>query len=200
MKFLKVFGELVSPNDPELVEKTLARLAEQDTWNDVFSTKLIELLDNIDLLKCESRERLRSVESAAQTASESLNRAECAHKQASQSTLDAKRLLDQSTSQLARAQSRTEEATRQVHAAEQRLAAADRRLKEAAELAAVAERKQLGAAAVFRRTVRFAVVATALSWVATAWMAWIAFRPTVPLWAACTVSMFTAVAAVCNGS
>ena len=45
---LKRVGDLLSPNDTELVEKTLARLTEQDTWNDVFSTKLIELLDKID--------------------------------------------------------------------------------------------------------------------------------------------------------
>ena len=48
MGILKRVGDLLSPNDPELVEKTLARLTEQDTWNDVFSTKLIELLDKID--------------------------------------------------------------------------------------------------------------------------------------------------------
>ena len=38
MGIMKKIGDLVSPNDPELVEKTLARLDEQDRWNDVFST------------------------------------------------------------------------------------------------------------------------------------------------------------------
>lgn len=38
---LKAYGDLFSPNDPELVAKTLTRISEQDTWNDVFSTKLI---------------------------------------------------------------------------------------------------------------------------------------------------------------
>ncbi len=69
MKILKTVGELFAPNDPELVEKTLARLAEQDTWNDVFSTKLIELLDNIDAVKGEIRERMRKVESVTQAES-----------------------------------------------------------------------------------------------------------------------------------
>jgi hypothetical protein len=43
------------PEDAELVKKTLTRMDEQDKWNDVFSTKLIELLDNIDILKKEIR-------------------------------------------------------------------------------------------------------------------------------------------------
>jgi hypothetical protein len=51
------------PEDAELVKKTLTRMDEQDKWNDVFSTKLIELLDNIDILKKEIRERMRRVES-----------------------------------------------------------------------------------------------------------------------------------------
>jgi hypothetical protein len=57
--FLKMF----TPEDAEVVKKTLARIDEQDRWNDVFSTKLIELLDNIDGLKKEIRERMRRVES-----------------------------------------------------------------------------------------------------------------------------------------
>ena len=58
MSILKLF----SPSDPELVEKTLSRLAEQDTWNDVFSTKLIELLDKLDQIKHEIRERMRKAD------------------------------------------------------------------------------------------------------------------------------------------
>jgi len=41
----------ISPSVPELVEKTLTRIAEQDTWNGVFATKLIEVLDHIDDLR-----------------------------------------------------------------------------------------------------------------------------------------------------
>jgi hypothetical protein len=58
----KWIGETIGPDDAEVVKKTLARIDEQDKWNDVFSTKLIELLDNIDGLKKEIRERMRRVE------------------------------------------------------------------------------------------------------------------------------------------
>ena len=68
--FCEVHVSLVSdllskftPDDTEVVKKTLSRIDEQDKWNDVFSTKLIELLDNIDGLKKEIRERMRRVES-----------------------------------------------------------------------------------------------------------------------------------------
>jgi hypothetical protein len=65
LKILNEIGKIVSPNDPALVEKTLTRLEEQDTWNDVFSTKLIELLDNVDAIKIETRAKLRSLEELA---------------------------------------------------------------------------------------------------------------------------------------
>jgi prophage DNA circulation protein len=198
MKIMKVVGswtELFSPNDPELVEKTLARIAEQDTWNDVFSTKLIELLDNVDQVKSEVRERMRTVESVTQTASTSLERAETAHKQASQGVLEGKRLLDQSTSQLGRAQNCTEEATRQLHAAGGQVAASNWTLKNASELQTAAAKEHINAVRLFRAANRRSVVAIAASWTATTWMAWFAFRPTVPLWAAWAATVFLIVAA-----
>jgi hypothetical protein len=71
LNLLNEIGKFVAPNDPVLVEKTLTRLEEQDTWNDVFSTKLIELLDNVDAIKIETRAKLRSLEElAAQSQSE----------------------------------------------------------------------------------------------------------------------------------
>lgn len=63
MSLLIDFAKWFGPEDTELVKKTLTRIDEQDKWNDVFSTKLIELLDNIDGLKKEIRERMRRVES-----------------------------------------------------------------------------------------------------------------------------------------
>jgi len=62
VNILKEIGNVLSPNDPELVEKTLTRLDEQDLWNDVFSTKLIEVLDTLDGIKSESRSALRNAE------------------------------------------------------------------------------------------------------------------------------------------
>jgi hypothetical protein len=61
MSIFNEVGKLFSPNDPELVEKTLLRLEEQDHWNDVFSTKLIELLDSHDQMKREARDSLDSL-------------------------------------------------------------------------------------------------------------------------------------------
>lgn len=62
-KIMKAIGDILSPNDPELVEKTLSRLEQQDQWNDVFSTVLLEMLDGSDSLKTEIRCSLRNVES-----------------------------------------------------------------------------------------------------------------------------------------
>ena len=118
MGILHEFGNLLSPNDPELVEKTLARIAEQDTWNDVFSTKLIELLDNIDGLKSELRQKIRAVESASQAAASTLVCAETAHQQASEKSLEAKRLLDDSARQLDHAREFAEVAERRLRTAE----------------------------------------------------------------------------------
>ena len=70
MKILNEVGKLLSPNDPEVVEKTLTRLNEQDTWNDVFSTKLIEVLDSIDTFRAETRSSLLAVERSRQEAVE----------------------------------------------------------------------------------------------------------------------------------
>jgi vacuolar-type H+-ATPase subunit I/STV1 len=67
--------KLFSPSDPDLVEKILTRLAEQDTWNDVFSTKLIELLDKSDQVKREIRERMRKADERIKKA-ESVEQAE----------------------------------------------------------------------------------------------------------------------------
>jgi hypothetical protein len=59
MGIMKAIGDILSPNDPELVEKTLSRLVQQDQWNDVFSTVLLEMLEGNDSLKAEIRKSLR---------------------------------------------------------------------------------------------------------------------------------------------
>ena len=46
MSLLTDFLKMFAPEDAEVVAKTIARIDEQDKWNDVFSTKLIELLDS----------------------------------------------------------------------------------------------------------------------------------------------------------
>ena len=196
MSIMSRIGDLLSPNDPELVEKTLARIAEQDTWNDVFSTKLIELLDTIDLLKTEHRQKLRVAEAAAQNASASLEQAEGAHKRASESILEAKRTLDESAGQLDRARSSAADAERQLRAAEARLQSSDQNVQKARELASLSEQKHVSAVRLLRRIIHYAVWAVALSWTATVWFAWLALRPGLPLWEACVASGVVIVAAV----
>jgi hypothetical protein len=189
-------GDLLSPNDPELVEKTLARIAEQDTWNDVFSTKLIEVLDNIDLLKTEHRQKLRAVEAAAQNASASLGQAEGAHKKASESILEAKRTLDESTRQLDRARSSATDAARQLRAAEDRLQSSDQNLQKARERERLSEQKHVSAVRLLQRIIQYSVWAVAISWTATVWFAWLALRPGLPVWGACVASAIVIAAAV----
>jgi hypothetical protein len=196
MKILKALGDLVSPNDPELVEKTLARIAEQDTWNDVFSTKLIELLDNIDLLKSEHRQKLRAIEALVQKASASLERAEGAHKRASDAVMEAKRTLDESSRQFERAHGCAAEAERQMHVAECRLESSEHNLQRACELQRSSEEKHREAVKLFRGIIQYSAWAVAVSWAATVWFAWLTFRPGLPVWVACIASLLLLVAAV----
>jgi hypothetical protein len=80
---MKKLGDLISPNDPELVQKTLSRLDEQDRWNDVFSTKLIELLDKHDAMRLNYRQMLLHATSELQAAKSNSS--------------EAKQLLDSAT-------------------------------------------------------------------------------------------------------
>lgn len=49
---------LFKKRDPELVERTLQRFEAQDEWNDIFATKLIDVLDKIDRLQVRAAERM----------------------------------------------------------------------------------------------------------------------------------------------
>ncbi|MGB7768033.1 MAG: hypothetical protein WBN22_04165 [Verrucomicrobiia bacterium] len=181
MSILKTVKDLIDPSDPELVEKTLARIAEQDIWNDVFSTKLIDVLDNVDGLKSELRKRMRSVE---------------------QSGIEAKQSLEQSASHLARACSVEEKATRDLQSTRQNLLASQQNLNAAQELATVAQGKHVAAAEIFQKTVRWAVTAVALSWIVLVWTAWASFRSVAPIWTPCiaTTVIMLAVALLTTGA
>jgi hypothetical protein len=196
MSIMSRIGDLMSPNDPELVEKTLTRLAEQDTWNDVFSTKLIELLDNIDLLKSEHREKLRAVGAAAQNASASLEQAERAHNRAAESILEAKETLDESLGQLDRARSCTADAERELRAAEARLHSSDHNLQKARELEHLSEQKHFKAVKLLQTVMRYAIWTVVISWIAMVWVAWLALRPELPAWGAGVTSVVLVIAAV----
>jgi membrane protein involved in colicin uptake len=191
---LKKVGDLLSPSDPELVEKTLARLNEQDTWNDVFSTKLIELLDKIDQIKSEIRQRLRDAdkriqraesvtqaesilrEKAAQfgDASRRLEAAQVAEERATMAALDAKRSLEKTTTAL-------DDACKEAAHARNMAEDATAKLRTAHEA-------EMKASRLSRYTVRTAAVAVALSWIALVWVGWLMFAGRMPLWSAISFS------------
>ena len=90
---MKNLGRILAPNDPVLVEKTLQRLAEQDTWNDVFSTKLIELLDTNDDLKAQIRESAREANRHFSEAAQQLEEARAAYAAVTASIVTARWLI-----------------------------------------------------------------------------------------------------------
>lgn len=69
----------ISKADPQVIELVDKRMAEQDKWNDVFSTKLIELLDKSDTVRADIRKRLNQI-AAASRAQEELVRAAEEHR------------------------------------------------------------------------------------------------------------------------
>lgn len=194
MNIMNEIGRLLSPNDPELVEKTLARIAEQDTWNDVFSTKLIELLDNIDSLKAEHREKLRGLQSSLDKASASLERAEGAHYKASESVLETKQILEASVAKLDQAYYFSQAAKQDLQAAEARLRSSDQCLQKARELVQESQEKYTHASNRFRAAVLYALCAVAISMSAIVWVLWVALRPDVPVWAASFASLIIVMA------
>jgi predicted nucleotide-binding protein (sugar kinase/HSP70/actin superfamily) len=181
MSILKKAAELFSPNDPELVEKTLARLSEQDTWNDVFSTKLIDLLDNIDRIKAEVRQSSRTAE---------------------QLGADAKKSFDDSAARLKHACDVEEKATAVLREARQyllssetnlriaceRTKAAEGVLAKALELLSDARVRDARALSRLRTTTLWAISAIAFSWIGLVWAAWLALRIRMPVWTACAAT------------
>jgi hypothetical protein len=198
---LKNVRDLLSPSDPELVEKTLTRLNEQDTWNDVFSTKLIELLDKIDQVKSEIRQRLREAdkriqkaESVAQAesilmekaaqfgdASRRLEMAQAAEERASAAALNAKRSFEEATATL-------EEAREEAVHARSMSEDASAKLRTAHE----AESK---AARLSRYAVRTAAITVALSWIALVWAGWLMLATKSAPWGAVALSLIISASA-----
>jgi isoleucyl-tRNA synthetase len=198
---LKKVSELLSPSDPELVEKTLARLNEQDTWNDVFSTKLIELLDKIDQIKSEIRQRLRNADKRIQRAesvtqaesillekaarfgdaSRRLEIAQAAEERASSAALDAKRSLEKATATLEEARSKAAHARSMAEDASARLRTAHEAESKAARLS--------------RYTVRTAAITVALSWIALVWVGWLMVAAKRGLWIAVALTLLVSASA-----
>ncbi|MGA8728540.1 MAG: hypothetical protein WB608_07295 [Terracidiphilus sp.] len=195
MGILKKVGDLLSPSDPELVEKTLARINEQDTWNDVFSTKLIELLDKVDQIKSEIRQRLRDAdkriqraesvtqaesilrEKAAQfgDASRRLETAQAAEERASAAALNAMRSLEKATATF-------EECRKESAHARSMAEDANARLRAARDV-------ELKAVRLSRFTVGIAAIAIALSWSALVWFGWLMVATKLSPWIALSLSL-----------
>lgn len=202
MNILRKFSEWVGPDDPELVKKTLARLSEQDTWNDVFSTKLIELLDKIDKVKSEIRERLSNADERIQRA-ESVTQAESLLLEKASEFGDASRRLELAEAAQERASLSAANAKNQLEEATSALDSARKLAVKAMSLADDANRKfcssrdaELKAARLSRLTVRYATVAIALSWIAMGWTGWFIVRTEPFLWIAVALSFLITVAAV----
>jgi hypothetical protein len=103
-----------------------------------------------------------------------LVQAEEAWKKSDQAMHEAKRLLDQSLFQLNLAHSKEEKASADLHSAQQEMTTAY-------QFAAVAAQRQHDAAQYFRRATRWTTAVAALSWVAMAWVAWVALPQRFPM-------------------
>jgi hypothetical protein len=143
VSIMNKFGEWISPNDPQLVRTTLARLGEQDRWNDVFSTKLIELLDKHDNLRSEYRQMLSKATSDLEAAKSDgtkakelldsaiirYNDAEKRFLEAAQNSFQAKDLLSSAVSRHNEAEKHLLEVAENLKMSNQRLQSAERLLK-----------------------------------------------------------------------
>jgi multidrug efflux pump subunit AcrA (membrane-fusion protein) len=215
VSILKKVGGLLSPNDPELVEKTLARLNEQDTWNDVFSTKLIELLDKIDRIKGEIRERLRraderiqKAESVAQAesllletsakfgdSSQRLELAQTAERRASARAEEAKDRWEEAAAALSKAQQMSSDATASLGNARQMAADARRLADDANGTYRSAQETLFQATRLSVLTARYATVGMAACWITLAWAGWFMIRTISSFWFAIGLSILIIVAA-----
>ena len=181
MKILKKAAELFSPNDPELIEKTLARLGEQDTWNDVFSTKLIDLLDNIDRIKSEVRQGSRTAEQLGADARKSLDDSEARLKHACDVEENATAVLREARQHLLSSEKNLETACERTKVAENVLA-------KAFELSSDAHVRDASAVSRLRTATLWAISAIAFSWIGLVWAACLAIRIWVPVWIACAAT------------
>jgi uncharacterized membrane protein YdbT with pleckstrin-like domain len=202
MSILKKVSELLSPSDPELVEKTLARLNEQDTWNDVFSTKLIELLDKIDLIKAEIRDRLRGADQRIQKA-ESVTQAESLLLEHAARFGNASERLDAAQKAAQQASADAAEAKKHLERATNLLESARRTEAEARDLADQARRDlcsareaESRAAQISRVTARFAITGIAISFIVLAWTLWLVIRTKFLFWIVVSLSIVIAVVSI----
>lgn len=170
---MKSIGDVLSPNDPELVEKTLARIDQQDQWNDLFSTKLIELLDGLDGFKADARKRMLQIEEISETSKKSSI-------EAASSMREAKVHFHKSEQVLRTATQEFEQARKEALKAQTLQESAARTFTDALRLSA--------------RTSRIAILAMAFSSLLLA-LSITSAKVYAPIWIALTASVLILVAA-----
>lgn len=164
MKIPKSWGNLLSPQDPELVKLTLDRLAEQDKWNDVFSTKLIEVLDKIDILRKEHRTKLRELDTTAQEVQERQNRVQVAYD-------SARKALEAAREEYTQAVIHCDCALNTAKSAERRCQEAERKLEKEAERQVVLAQQLQATHALIQQVKVVAIWAAAVFCIVQVWLA-----------------------------
>ena len=119
---------------------------------------------------------------AYQSASQRLEEAERFWQKGDNAAQQAQHLIDQSTAELLQARKAEETAAADLLSARQELTTAY-------QFAAVAAQRRLDAADSFQKVARWTIFATVLSWIAMAWLAWLSFRMTVPIWCPCAATV-----------
>ena len=124
-----------------------------------------------------TQEREKPVRSTLdeQAAAQELQEAKQARQQANDDLAEAKLLFEQSINNLNEAKTREEKSAADARSTQQELTTAY-------QFASVAAQRQHDAWEFFRKANLWAVNAAALSWVATIWFAWVAFRAHLSVW------------------
>jgi hypothetical protein len=117
----------------------------------------------------------REFSTAYQSASQRLEEAERLCQKGDQAAKEAQHAIDQTTAELLQSRNSEEKAAADLLSARQELTTAY-------QFASVAAQRRLEAAETFQKAIRWAVFATAFSWVALVWALWLALRAIVPIW------------------
>jgi hypothetical protein len=134
----------------------------------------------------------KSLTNAYETASKRLEEAERFWRESDSTGTQVKQMLEQTSTDLAEIRSREETATADLLSARQELTTAY-------QFAAVAAQRRLDAAEFFKRSAKWAVFASAFSWVAMVWAVWFALRTIAPVWVPCVASTLIVCLAITFG-
>jgi isoleucyl-tRNA synthetase len=188
MTIMKKLGGLLAPNDPLLVEKTLVRINEQDKWNDVFSTKLIELLDSIDELKAEVRERLRQTQAVLRAESTLLDEASKINELRAKYE-NARAALDEARAENISAKQAQLAAAQELERAFSKHDAASSAYRGAHQFATEASVSMKRAEQLYKYASKAAVIASSIGLQTIQWTCWVVLHSVFPVWLPLTLSV-----------